>query len=106
MATNKISDKLVSDLGKAIRTRRLAIKLSQEALSEVADFDRTYISLLERGERNPSFTNLCRIAQALGVTPSELLEGLTYESKLLIKRKAVSLDKTPLNKTTERRTDV
>jgi ribosome-binding protein aMBF1 (putative translation factor) len=76
--TNKTLDKLVADLGHAIRERRLAKKLSQEALAEEADFDRTYISLLERGERNPSFTNLCRIAKALGTTPSELLEGLSY----------------------------
>ena len=53
-------------------------KLSQEALAEIADFDRTYISLLERGERNPSFTNLCRVATALDTTPSELLKGISY----------------------------
>jgi len=76
--TNKKLDELVASLGQAIRDRRLAKSLSQEALAEVADFDRTYVSLLERGERNPSFTNLCRIAEALGVTPSELLEGLSY----------------------------
>jgi|688.fasta_scaffold69269_2 transcriptional regulator with XRE-family HTH domain len=79
-ATNKKLDKLVTDLGRAIRDRRLAKKLSQEALAEVADFDRTYISLLERGERNPSFTNLCRIAAALETAPSELLEGIQLDA--------------------------
>ena len=78
-ATDKKLGKLVTALGRAIRERRLANNLSQEALAEVADFDRTYISLLERGGRNPSFTNLCRIAEALGITPSELVEGLSYE---------------------------
>ena len=77
--TNKKLDNLVAGLGQAIRDRRLAMKLSQEGLAEAADFDRTYVSLLERGGRNPSFTNLCRIAEALGATPSELLEGLSYE---------------------------
>lgn len=72
--------KLVADLGQAIRDRRLAKKLSQEALAEIADFDRTYISLLERGERNPSFSNLCRIAAALGTIPSDLLEGIHLEA--------------------------
>ena len=76
-STKKL-DALVTDLGLAIRERRQAKKLSQEALAEIADFDRTYISLLERGERNPSFINLCRVAAALGTTPSELLKGIEY----------------------------
>lgn len=77
--TDKKLDRLVTDLSEAIRKRRQAKNISQEALAEIADFDRTYISLLERGERNPSFTNLCRVAAALGVTPSELLKGISYE---------------------------
>ena len=71
-ATDKTLDRLVTDLGEAIRERRQGKNLSQEALAEIADFDRTYISLLERGARNPSFTNLCRVAAALNTTPSEL----------------------------------
>jgi transcriptional regulator with XRE-family HTH domain len=70
---------LVTDLGEAIRKRRQAKNLTQEAFAEIADFDRTYVSLLERGERNPSFTNLCRVAAALDTTPSELLKGISYE---------------------------
>jgi transcriptional regulator with XRE-family HTH domain len=72
--------RLIRDLGAVIRERRKAKNLSQEALAEIADFDRTYISLLERGARNPSFTNLCRVAAALGVTPSELLKGIPYDA--------------------------
>jgi ribosome-binding protein aMBF1 (putative translation factor) len=79
-ASDKKLDRLVADLGEAIRERRQGKNLSQEALAEIADFDRTYISLLERGERNPSFTNLCRVAAALGVTPSELLKGISYNA--------------------------
>ena len=76
---DKKLDGLVTALGEAIRKRRQAKNVSQEALAEIADFDRTYISLLERGERNPSFTNLCRVAAALDTTPSELLQGISYE---------------------------
>jgi ribosome-binding protein aMBF1 (putative translation factor) len=76
--SNKKLNGLVADLGNAIRNRRQAKNLSQESLAEIADFDRTYISLLERGERNPSFTNLCRVAAALKTTPSELLKGISY----------------------------
>ena len=77
--TDKKLDQLVTALGEAIRKRRQAKNLSQEALAEIADFDRTYISLLERGERNPSFTNLCRVAAALDTTPSELLKGISFK---------------------------
>jgi ribosome-binding protein aMBF1 (putative translation factor) len=76
--SDKKLDRLVATLGEAIRKRRQGKNISQEALAEIADFDRTYISLLERGERNPSFTNLCRVAAALNVTPSELLKGISY----------------------------
>jgi transcriptional regulator with XRE-family HTH domain len=69
---------LVLRLGKAVRRRRLTKSLSQEALAEIAGFDRTYISLIERGARNPSFINLCRIASALETTPSQLLKGICY----------------------------
>jgi transcriptional regulator with XRE-family HTH domain len=70
------SEELVARLGHAVRARRLAKGLSQEAFAELAEFDRTYISLIERGERNPSFTNLCRLARALETPPSELLKGI------------------------------
>lgn len=66
----------LSVLGKAVRTRRLSKGISQESFAELADFDRTYISLIERGARNPSFTNLCQLARALDVTPAQLLEGI------------------------------
>ena len=70
------SKKLIARLGHVVRERRLAKGISQEAFAELAEFDRTYVSLIERGGRNPSFTNLCRLAHALGTTPSELLKGI------------------------------
>jgi transcriptional regulator with XRE-family HTH domain len=51
-ASDKKLDRLVADLGEAVRERRQGKNISQEALAEIADFDRTYISLLERGARN------------------------------------------------------
>jgi putative transcriptional regulator len=68
--------KLLSALGSRIRTVRLQKGVSQEALAYEAAFDRTYISLLERGRRNPSFANLHKLCGALGVTVAELTEGL------------------------------
>jgi transcriptional regulator with XRE-family HTH domain len=60
-------------LGLAIRQRRQARGLSQEALAERAELHRTYISLVERAVRNVSVDALSGIADALDIRPSQLL---------------------------------
>jgi transcriptional regulator with XRE-family HTH domain len=60
-------------LGKAIRQRRLVGGLSQESLAENAHLHRTYISMVERATRNISVDALSGIADALGVSPSQLM---------------------------------
>jgi transcriptional regulator with XRE-family HTH domain len=60
--------------GERIRTLRQNRGLSQERLAELAGVHRTYLSSLERGERNVSLDNIYAIAQALGVSPAELFE--------------------------------
>lgn len=64
-------------IGKAIRKRRNALGWSQETLAEAADLHWTYIGGIERGERNVAILNIVRIAKALGVKPSKLLEGIS-----------------------------
>jgi transcriptional regulator with XRE-family HTH domain len=59
--------------GEAIRQMRGELGLSQEALAEACDLDRTYISGIERGSRNPSLTNILKIAAALNARPADLL---------------------------------
>lgn len=59
--------------GEAIRQMRGELGLSQEALAEACDLDRTYISGIERGARNPSLTNILKIAAALNSRPADLL---------------------------------
>lgn len=63
-------------LAHRIKTIRLKNKLSQEELANICDFDRTYISLLERAKRNPSYFNLLRLSVGLEVSLSQLLKDL------------------------------
>ncbi len=60
-------------LGRAIRQARGRRGISQEELATRSGLHRTYVGGIERGERNPSFTNIVRIAEALGERPSQLL---------------------------------
>jgi len=55
---------------------RMRQGVSQESLALMCGLDRTYISGIERGVRNPSLTNILRIAAALQTTPAELLAGV------------------------------
>ena len=59
--------------GRAVRERREELDLSQEELSFRSELDRTYISGIERGVRNPTIRSMCRIAGALSVLPSRLV---------------------------------
>jgi transcriptional regulator with XRE-family HTH domain len=61
--------------GERIRALRQDRGLSQERLAELAGVHRTYLSSLERGERNVSLDNIYAIAKALGVSPAELFES-------------------------------
>lgn len=63
-------------LGNKIKERRIELGMSQEKFAEKCGFDRTYISLLERGKRNLSYTNLLKVAEGLEISVSELTEGL------------------------------
>ncbi|MBZ5512782.1 MAG: helix-turn-helix domain-containing protein [Acidobacteriia bacterium] len=69
---------LLIKFGKRVREVRQDKHLSQEKLAELAGFDRTYISLVERGLRNISLINLVRLAAALRVSPSALVRGLVW----------------------------
>ena len=60
-------------LGAAIRARRMALPLSQEALADLAEIDRSHMGKIERGERNVTFLNILRIAKAMQCRPSDLL---------------------------------
>jgi transcriptional regulator with XRE-family HTH domain len=71
---NNVNKKLLKDFGARIREFRTARGLSQEQLAELTGFHRTYIGMVERGERNLSLSNLALFAQSFRITPSELLD--------------------------------
>lgn len=73
MSTN---DPPLIKLGQNIKFHRSSNKLSQEKLAEICGFDRTYISLIERGKRNISFTNLLKVAVGLDTSVSDLTKGI------------------------------
>jgi transcriptional regulator with XRE-family HTH domain len=56
---------ILHELGKRIRAQRKCIGLTQEALALAANVDRSYYGAVERGERNVTFTVLCRLCVAL-----------------------------------------
>jgi transcriptional regulator with XRE-family HTH domain len=63
-------------LGHIVRGLRAEVGLSQEALAHAADLHPNYVGGVERGERNPSFAALLKLARGLGRRPSEVLERL------------------------------
>jgi transcriptional regulator with XRE-family HTH domain len=62
--------------GQRVRTLRKEQDYSQENFAAACEMDRTYMGGIERGERNPSLRNIQRIAETLGITIAELMEGV------------------------------
>ena len=60
-------------LAENLKAARKALALSQEALALEADIDRTYVSGIERGARNPSLSMIAKLAEKLKTTPAALL---------------------------------
>jgi len=67
-------DPVLVALGVAIRRMRKDAGLSQETLAADAELDRSYVGGIERSEHNLTVMNLIKLATALGVKPSRLLE--------------------------------
>lgn len=64
------------NFGKRLRELREAEGWSQEEFADRAGLHRTYVSAVERGVRNPTLSVLARIAKALGITLSELVQAV------------------------------
>jgi transcriptional regulator with XRE-family HTH domain len=68
------TDGQLKRLGDAVRAARTARGMSQEALADAAGMDRSHMGKVERGERNVTLLNVAKIAAALGLKPSEILD--------------------------------
>lgn len=64
---------LVAIFAANMKRRRIELGLSQEELAERAGVHRTYVGMLERGEKNATLYSLERLAGALQVEPATLL---------------------------------
>ena len=60
-------------LGKVIRQERQRAGMSQEVLSGLAGIARSHLSMIETGDKQANFCTVWRLAQALGLRPSELM---------------------------------
>ena len=67
---------IIENFGQRVRALRKKAGLSQEAFAARCGLDRTYIGGIERGERNVALRNLSVIANALGMSMSQLMKGL------------------------------
>ncbi len=66
---------------QVLRELRETSGKSQETLADESGLDRTYISLLERGKRQPTITTLRKIAQALNMLVSEIFIAVEKQKK-------------------------
>ncbi|MDB9720541.1 helix-turn-helix domain-containing protein [Winogradskyella sp.] len=76
---------LLKEFGTRIRDLRTQVNLSQEQLSFKTGFHRTYIGMIERGERNISLTNIAVFSKAFEMDISDLLDFNNQNSKLSYK---------------------
>jgi transcriptional regulator with XRE-family HTH domain len=62
--------------GERVRARRQELRKSQEQLADDCGLHWSYVGQVERGRRNLSLHNILKIAEALGVDPAVLVQGL------------------------------
>jgi len=65
--------KMEDAFGLVLKNMRNEQSISQEQLAHICQLDRTFISLLERGKRNPTLITIFKLADGLNVKPSVLI---------------------------------
>ncbi len=69
----RTSGQIAGAFGRALRRQREKQRLSQEGLALSAGVDRTFVSQMERGIRQPTLTTLWKLASALELSPAALV---------------------------------
>lgn len=64
------------EFGRRVRDLRTKASWTQEKLAAESGMHFTYVASVERGERNISLINIVRLAHALDVDPSDLVQGM------------------------------
>ena len=69
-----MNTKILKNFGETLKRKRREANYSQEEFAEKLNVHRTYMSFLERGQRNPSLIMLFKISRALKIKLPELFE--------------------------------
>ncbi|MBN71296.1 MULTISPECIES: helix-turn-helix domain-containing protein [Gimesia] len=67
---------ILKRFGERVRELRKEQGYSQENFAYACELDRTYVGGIERGERNVALRNIERIADTLGISVAELMDGV------------------------------
>jgi transcriptional regulator with XRE-family HTH domain len=70
-------------LGNEVRKARGSLRKSQESLAFDAEIHRTYLGMIERGQKSPTLTVILRLARALNIKASELVRRAESHSEKL-----------------------
>lgn len=84
---------LLNEFGERIKQLRLQKNISQEKLSFLTGFHRTYIGMIERGERNISISNIAVFAKVFELNISELIDFKTVNPNHTYKNYEIKSDK-------------
>jgi transcriptional regulator with XRE-family HTH domain len=72
---------VLAEAGRRIRALRIDAGLSAEQLGHATGLDRTYVTSVERGERNVGLLNLVRFCTALNTNPADVVSDLKLGQK-------------------------
>ena len=87
-----INEFLLQEFGNKIKKLRLDKNISQEKLSFLTGFHRTYIGMIERGERNISLSNMAVFAKIFEMSVSELLDFTSINPKHTFKKYEIKIE--------------
>ena len=87
-----INESVIKDFGLRIKQLRNEKEISQEKLSFLTGFHRTYIGMIERGERNISLSHIAVFARVFEMTISDLLDFSTVNPKHSFKKYKVKTE--------------